>query len=108
MLSRDTIYLLKQLFDSLIRNETYSECLRQRLNSKSKFSSYKAFKAVDRNRNGFIGIEDFKELLNENGFYACQKELLGLMNRFDKNQDGRISYNEFVEEIRPTISDKAF
>jgi len=99
---------LRKTLNTLLSNETYGECLRQRLHTRPGFSIYRAFKALDKNRNGFIGIEDIKDLLNENGFYACQKELLSLMGRLDKNQDGRVSYNEFVEELRPKILDKNF
>lgn len=97
----DTLFLLRKALSAIISNETYGECLRQRLQARPGFSVYKAFKAIDKNRNGYVGFEDLKGLFSRHGYKAPQKELLGLMARFDKNQDGRISYNEFVEEIRP-------
>ena len=93
--------MIRRTLNMIISNESYNECLRQRLNSKPSFSAYKAFKALDKTKNGFIGTEELKNLLNVYGFYVSQKELVTLTSRFDKNQDGRITYNKFVEEIKP-------
>jgi len=103
VMKMDTVFLLRKTLSTIISNETYAECLRQRLQTRPGFSVYKAFKALDKHRNGYASIEDLKSLLSRHGYKLSQKELLGLMNRFDKNQDGRISYNEFVDEIRPKV-----
>ena len=39
--------------------------------------------------------------------FATEKEIKYLMDRFDSNKDGKISYSEFVQEITPK-SDKNF
>ena len=60
-----------------------------------------AFAAVDQDRNGFITKLEFKAILNEYGFYCTDQELALLIDRYDRNHDGKVSYAEFVEEIKP-------
>ena len=35
---------------------------------------------------------------------TTQKELFGLMDRYDKNKDGKISYSEFITELTPKLT----
>lgn len=46
-----------------------------------------------------VSAEDFKLFLQENSFFATEKELACLMARFDKDRDGRVNYAEFAEEV---------
>lgn len=39
--------------------------------------------------------------LDEAGFLASEQEVKLLMERMDKDKDGRISYIEYSEELRP-------
>ena len=45
-------------------------------------------------------------MLREYGFYANDQEISWLIDRYDKNHDGRISYSEFIEEIMPRSPSK--
>lgn len=92
---------LRKAVNTVVCNESYGECIRERLQNRLGFSTFQAFKALDKNKNGFIGVEEIKGLLNEFGICVSQRELLLLLSRFDKNQDGKVSFNEFVKEIRP-------
>ena len=40
-------------------------------------------------------------MLVENQVYVTDLEMLTLVNRFDKNNDGRIIYSDFVEYFSP-------
>ena len=53
-------------------------------------------------------LDEFKELLLDHGVYTSSNELLNLMKRFDKNQDGKVSYSEFVNEITPKSPTKLY
>ncbi len=44
------------------------------------------------------------EFLNENHILLTELEINLLFNRFDKDKDNKISYNEFEIEIRPKIA----
>jgi len=46
--------------------------------------------------------------LKNNGYYANDEEITILMEKLDKDRDGRVSYNEFMEEFTPKSPTKAF
>jgi len=75
--------------------------LRKRLGRRPSFSPHDAFSAVDYDKNGFITRGEFKEVLKEYGFFASENEISWLIDRYDRNHDGRISYSEFIDEIMP-------
>ena len=81
--------------------EASAENLRRRLLRRPGFSASDAFAAVDQDRNGFITRDEFRSILREYGFYQTETEIAWLLERYDRDRDGRISYSEFVEEILP-------
>lgn len=101
------------LFDSLTKSyladavrqatdaEVEAESFRQRLARNPSYSNVEAFNTIDWAKMGTANIDDMRRLLRDNGFYSSNDELFKLMERFDKNKDGRISYSEFVEEVTP-------
>ena len=42
-----------------------------------------------------------KDTLEDHGVFSTNKDIDGLINEFDKNKDGRISYSEFLRTITP-------
>lgn len=101
MFGFETRKTIQKFFNTLFQTESIVEGIRQRLNKRPLFDIYDAFKALDTNDNGFITIDEFKEVLLDHGLFATENELLNLIKRFDKNQDGKVSYSEFVNEITP-------
>ena len=81
--------------------EASAENLRRRLLIRPGFSASDAFAAVDQDRNGFITRDEFRGILREYGVFPTETEISWLIERYDRDRDGRISYTEFVEEILP-------
>jgi Ca2+-binding EF-hand superfamily protein len=81
--------------------EESAELLRKRLGRRPNFNVHDAFTTVDVDKNGYITRDEFKSILREYGFYATDEEVSWLIDRYDKNRDGRISYSEFIDEILP-------
>ena len=81
--------------------ENLAEDIRQRHSSRPLFNRTDAFDAINRFGDKFITRNDFADLLAKHRFFATNKELSSLMDRFDKNKDGLVSYSEFVDEITP-------
>lgn len=81
--------------------EASAENLRRRLLVRPGFSASDAFAAVDQDRNGFITRDEFRGILREYGIFPTETEISWLIERYDRDRDGRISYTEFVEEILP-------
>jgi Ca2+-binding EF-hand superfamily protein len=101
-----TVELFRKVLNKAIENEFHSEKLRQRLARRPLFDNFEAFEALDCDKNGFISKIEFRELLANHGFYATQKELESLMDRYDANEDGKVSYTEFIREITPKSPEK--
>lgn len=91
------VRVLKLSLDS----ERVAESLRQRLSRVPTFNLYEAFQAVDSGKDGYITLNEFRDILENHGVYATTKDLESLMDRYDKDRDGRVSYSEFVQEVTP-------
>ena len=56
------------------------------------------FAKFDKNMNGFISLEEFKESLLEMNINVSEEDTLTLFNRFETRQkDGTIDWNEFLD-----------
>lgn len=80
------------------------ECIRERISKRPNFSLKKAFEYCDKSGMNQISNADFKITMSEHGFYATDRELKTLMERFDKDKDGVVNFSEFCEEILPQLS----
>ena len=58
-----------------------------------------AFEMFDRNKDGKIDFNEFKETWNYIGLKADDDELRRIFDQFDTNKDGLISDAEFIEAI---------
>eukprot|EP00825_Cyclidium_porcatum_P014726 TRINITY_DN17_c0_g1_i8.p1 TRINITY_DN17_c0_g1~~TRINITY_DN17_c0_g1_i8.p1 ORF type:complete len:284 (+),score=70.10 TRINITY_DN17_c0_g1_i8:154-1005(+) len=102
----DTRLVFKKLINLIINGECEAEELRIELSRRPMFSLQDAFEAIDRDENGFITIDEFKEILNDYGFFVNQIDLQNLVDRFDQDKDGKVSYGEFIQEMSPKTPSK--
>ena len=80
-----------------------TECLRLRISRRPNFSYRQAFDYVDRDKDMQIGTEELKEMLSEHCFYATDREVNSILSKFDKDGDGRINFDEFIDELSPKL-----
>ena len=99
--SYSTRLQFKELMKTHFSVERLAETLRKSLNHDPSFDVYEAFKAIDVNKDGIITKNEIKKVFEGRGFFVTEMEVAALMERMDKDKDGRISYYEFVEEIKP-------
>lgn len=85
----------------ILEVESHAEDIRQKHSSRPLFDRTDAFDAINRLGDKIITKQDFSDLLAKHRFFATGKELASLMDRFDKNKDGKVTYGEFVDEITP-------
>ena len=64
----------------------------------------RCFLRADKNNNNFLDRHEFSWALKENGHALTKTELDKLFRYFDKNGDDQVSYNCFMEAIRPAMS----
>src|SRR5689334_10074258 len=94
---------MAKVIELALENEVQAESMRQRLGRRA-YSLGDAFTAIDKFDQGFIIIiEDLKEIMEDNGMYASNKDVDLLVERFKKsdNHNGKISYTEFIREMSP-------
>ncbi len=87
-----------------INNEVEAESIRQRLFRRPLFNPQDAFRAIDKNDQGFITTDDLQEILDDYGIFISYKDLNLLVQHFkgdDAKNDGRISYTDFIKELSP-------
>lgn len=62
-----------------------------------------AFTRADRDGSGSISIAEFKQCLSDIGALSsmAEQEIITIMRVFDRNHDGRISYNELLDVCNP-------
>ena len=99
----DTREELRSLMKGVVINERAIECLRVRIARRENFGLKEAFSYCDKDQDQFLSAEDVRTMLAEHGFFATERELSFIMNKFDKDLDGRIGFAEFVEELTPKV-----
>ncbi|XP_060551866.1 uncharacterized protein LOC132713333 [Ruditapes philippinarum] len=56
-----------------------------------------AFRVLDTNQDGFIARDELRHAISTSGDPLTEKEIDSLIKRADKNHDGKIDFNEYVE-----------
>ncbi len=90
----DTQLQFRALWRTHFRTEVVAESVRQRLQRQPYFNVYEAFNSLDQNDNGAISREEFKRLIQSRGFYVSEKEATEIVEKMDKNKNGRVSFAE--------------
>ena len=57
------------------------------------------FDQIDLDKNQFIEVDEFHQILESMGFPISEEQVFELMRQMDDNFDGRISYNELKQHI---------
>lgn len=106
VIKRDDVFLphtafeFQQMWRTHIRVENAHESLGQRLASRPGFNMYEAFNSLDINDMGAISAYELKRMIESRGYFVGIKEVENVIDRMDKNKDGRVSFHEFSEDVR--------
>lgn len=66
-----------------------------------KMELKKAFQVFDLNKDGFISRAELQSVLTKMGEKLTEKEVDEMMEKADKNGDGKIDYDEYVDTMYP-------
>jgi len=83
------------------RVENASESFRQRLAANPGFNSYEAFNSLDLSGDGQISASEMKRMIESRGYFVGFKEVDAVIDKFDKNRNGLVSFSEFRDETLP-------
>lgn len=75
--------------------------LKVELISEYDFTYFDAFATIDVYETGYVDYYNLKNFLKEGTKKAADDILIAILRRIDKDDDGRISFEEFVEAIQP-------
>ena len=101
--SPDSKNKISNVFQTIIKGEKSIENNRRKLSTIPCSSPYDLFNMINRNSCPGIYKEDFICLLEKNNKFLQPFETEILIDRFDKDQDGIITFNEFSSEIAPKM-----
>jgi Ca2+-binding EF-hand superfamily protein len=102
--ARDTIIVFISAFNALFEAEIRAEQQRQRIKRLPGFNLYQVFNVIDKDKNGFITVNEIQKTMEDCIGNVNPRDLMVVMQKFDKNNDGRVSYSEFIDEITPKSS----
>ena len=100
----ETRNTLKRFIRALCECEISVELIRQKISNKLQIRPEAAFRAVDKEDKGYLTVEDLREFIKSQNMYPIIKNLALVFERFNKSEDGAITYEEFVAGITPFLS----
>jgi Ca2+-binding EF-hand superfamily protein len=59
---------------------------------------YEAFNSLDFNDNGSISAYELKRMIESRGYFVGFKDVENVIDKMDRNRDGRVSFGEFADE----------
>jgi len=65
-----------------------------------------AFAVNDRDRSGYFDFEEFESILGRAGLFLKRQELTKLFRYFDRDQNERVSYNEFLRGLQGELNER--
>jgi hypothetical protein len=101
MLSYETTRVLKTLLETISESEIIIERQRQILCQHPKFAPYSAFCRIDRRARESLEPIDIQTYVKSNGYPYSLPECSKLLRYFDSDDDGILSYGDFIQMILP-------
>ena len=101
--SQETKEKIISVFNTIIEGENSNDKIRNELNLIPGFNSFDLFNLIKKNFCTGIYKEDIIDFMEKNGKFLQPFETKLLIDKLDKDNDGIISYNEFMIELMPKI-----
>ena len=102
-LPRDIELAVANVIEKEIDLQRTLEASKRELSFGYDYSSFAAFRSVDRYNTGRINTVNMGSFLRQNGHYSSEMELVAIVRRIDADGDANLDYNEFAEFMRPAF-----
>ena len=70
------------------------------LEKRPDFTTFAAYRTIDRYQEGHINISNLQEFFRAFGNYLVETEVFAIIRRVDTDGDARLSYEEFADFFR--------
>ena len=94
---------LVNLLEREIAYHTRVERVKHELQLRYDWTTRAAFETIDTLREGALNNRNILSFLKLNGFYATEQEIVAIIRRLDIDADQKITYDEFIDAMRPVI-----
>lgn len=91
---------IKDLFKMIVNVQERFEEIKFRLSDGRVLNSDEIFKFLDKWKTGYITLPEFESALKDAGIICSDKDVKSLFDQFDRNKDGRITFDEFHSPMR--------
>ena len=96
-LPRDIEIGLTEIIEKELDLQRRQDLLKRDLEIRYDYTTYAAYRSIDRYNDGFIDSYNLGTFLKNNGHYATERELVAIIRRIDTDGDAKLGYNEFAE-----------
>jgi len=104
LLSYDIEYSLAKVIDREIAFYMHLDYAKVGLVNCYDFNYIDAFNAIDRFSTGVIDYNNLEEYFRRLGIYPNEDEMVAILRRLDRDDDGRINFDEFSLGLEPVDS----
>ena len=77
------------------------ETLKAEIISSAEFSFENLLAEIDLQNVGYVDFNNLFEFFRKNAFYPYEEEIIAILRRLDKNDDGRLTISELEEALTP-------
>lgn len=78
-----------------------TDAAKKELQEQSDFSPYDAFAAIDIYETGSIDFTNLRNFFQSSGAEVPEEDIVSILRRIDRDDNGKLSFDEFVLGIRP-------
>jgi len=97
----DIEYALTKVIDREINFYLDLDDHRKELLESQDFSYAAAYSCIDKYSTGIIDYDNLKAFFKNQSIYPGDEEIIAILRRLDRDDDGLISFSEFVETMEP-------
>ncbi|KAL4482232.1 hypothetical protein ABPG72_018013 [Tetrahymena utriculariae] len=97
----ETKDIISQLFKQLLNQEQKLEQMKSDFLHSKDFKLDDAYFLLDKEKNGYLSHDELKKILDSYHLCTVDKDIKNIFSRFDRYQRGKITFEDFRQEILP-------